>query len=52
VAIIVQNIIDKEQQIRLKNDRINQLIETELKDNQKDTNYEFKYPRISKIRRV
>ena len=52
VSLLVQNIIDKEYQIRLKNSRINQLIETELKNNQKDINYEFKYPRISDIRKI
>lgn len=52
VSLIVQNIIDKEQQIRLKNDRINNSIKTELKENQKNVDCEFKYPRINWIKKI
>ena len=50
VSLIVQNIIDKEKQIKLKNKQINELIQKELKDNQKMGNFSFNYPRISEIR--
>ena len=35
VSLIVQNIIDKEEQIKIKNKQIDELIEKELRDNQK-----------------
>lgn len=50
VSLIVQNIIDKEEQIKLKNKQIDELIEKELKENQKAGNFSYKYPRISEIR--
>ena len=50
VALIVQNIIDKEEQIKLKNKQIDELIEKELKENQKAENFSYTYPRISEIK--
>lgn len=50
IALIVQNIIDKEEQIKLKNKQIDELIEKELKENQKAKNFMYRYPRISEIR--
>lgn len=50
VSLIAQNIIDKEEQIKLKNKQIDELIEKELKDNQKAGNFTYGYPRISEIR--
>jgi restriction endonuclease S subunit len=49
VSLIVQNIIDKEEQIKLKNKRIDELIEKELKENQKAGSFSYNYPRISEI---
>ncbi|MFA5879218.1 MAG: hypothetical protein WC860_03490 [Candidatus Margulisiibacteriota bacterium] len=50
VSLIVQNIIDKEEQIKLKNKQIDELIEKELKENQKEGSFKYAYPRISEIR--
>lgn len=50
VSLIVQNIIDKEEQIKLKNKQIDELIEKELKENQKVEKFSYNYPRISEIR--
>lgn len=50
VCFIVQNIIDKEEQIKLKNRKIDELIEKELKDNQKTGIFSYSYPRISEIK--
>lgn len=50
VSLIVQNIIHKEEQIKIKNKQIDELIEKELKENQKAGNFSYKYPRISEIR--
>lgn len=50
VSLIVQNIIDKEEQIKLKNKQIDELIEKELKENQKAENFSYTYPRISEIK--
>lgn len=50
VSLIVQNIIDKEEQIKLKNKQIDELIEKELKENQKTGSFSYKYPRISEIK--
>jgi restriction endonuclease S subunit len=44
VSLIVQNIIHKEEQIKLKNIQIDELIERELYDNQGSGSYEYKYP--------
>ena len=51
VSVLVQNIIDKEEQIKAKNALIDQLIEAELKDNQKDNTFTYKLPKISEIKR-
>lgn len=50
VALIVQNIIDKEEQIKLKNKQIDELVEKELKDNQKAGSFSYSYPRVSEIK--
>lgn len=51
VSLIVQNIIDKEEQIQIKNKKINGLIETELRENQKNGKpFIYSYPRIAQIR--
>lgn len=50
VSIMVQNLIDKEEQIKIKNIRIDELIENELNNNQKDwVELSYKLPRISEI---
>jgi restriction endonuclease S subunit len=49
VSLIVQNIIDKEEQIKLKNKQIDELIEKELRENQKAGSFSYSYPRISEI---
>jgi len=49
ISHIVQNIIDKEEQIKLKNKQIDELIEKELKDNQKAGSFSYSYPRITEI---
>jgi restriction endonuclease S subunit len=51
VAVLVQNIIDKEEQIKAKNAEIDRLIETELYGNQKKSSFVYCMPRISEIRR-
>ena len=50
VSLIVQNIIDKEEQIKIKNKQIDELIEKELKENQKVGSFSYSYPRISEIK--
>jgi|GEM_PF-754731 len=50
ISLITQNILDKEEQIKLKNQKIDELIEKELKDNQKVGTFEFRLPKISEIR--
>jgi hypothetical protein len=50
VVLIVRNIINKEEQIKLKNKQIDELIEKELKNNQKAGKFSYSYPRISEIR--
>lgn len=50
VSLIVQNIIDKEEQIKLKNKQIDELIEKELKENQKTGSFSYNYPRLSEIK--
>ncbi len=49
-SLVVQNIIDKEEQIKLKNNQIDELIEKELKENQKAESFSYGYPRISEIK--
>lgn len=52
VSLIVQNIVDKEEQIKLKNQLINELITKELNENQNTKNiFKYSYPRISDITR-
>ena len=46
---IKYHMIDKERQIRAKNEEIDGLIEKELVENQKDRKFEYKFPRISEI---
>lgn len=50
ISLIVQNIIDKEEQIKLKNNQVDELIEQELKNNQRSGNFSYNYPRISEMR--
>lgn len=49
ISLLVQNIIDKEENIARKNKLIDQLIETELNDNQKDSKFVYKMPTRSQI---
>ena len=51
VSLLVQNIIDKEEQIQTKNQKIDELIEKELLENQKDkSSFSYSYPKISEIK--
>lgn len=50
VSLIVQNLIHKEEQIKLKNKQINEEIEKELKQNQKEEKFKYSYPKISEIK--
>lgn len=50
ISEIVQNIIDKEEQIRRKNIEIDKMIETEIKKNQKEDKFTYKYPTINAIK--
>ena len=50
VSLITQNLIDKEEQIKLKNKIIDEKIEKELKENQTSWKYEYCFPTISWIR--
>ena len=50
ISLLVQNMIDKEEKIRAKNEEIDSLIEKELIENQKDEKFEYRFPRISEIR--
>lgn len=50
LSLIVQNIIDKEEQIKLKNKQIDELIEQELLENQKPRTFLYRYPKISEIK--
>lgn len=51
VSLIVQNIMDKEEQIKEKNKLISEKIGTELKENQKQNNFKFNYPKIFEIKK-
>ena len=51
VSILVQNIIDKEEQIKAKNQKIDDLIEKELMENQNSKSFHYKLPRISEIKK-
>ena len=50
ISSIVQNIIDKEEQIKEKNKLIDGKIEIELKENQKSDKFSYSYPKVGKIR--
>jgi hypothetical protein len=50
VSLIVQNLIDKEEQIKRKNEIIDEKIEKELRENQRVSEQVYKFPRISEIR--
>jgi len=50
VSLITQSILDKEEKIKLKNQRIDELIESELRDNQKANDFEFRLPMLSEIK--
>jgi len=49
ISLITQNIIDKEEQIQKKNNQIDELIEIELKDNQKEAKFQYRYPTREEI---
>lgn len=49
VSLIVQNLIDKEEQIKRKNILIDEMIERELRENQREKEVEYSFPRISEI---
>jgi restriction endonuclease S subunit len=49
ISVIVRNIIDKEQQIKEKNDLIDRLIEKELRDNQSEHTFIYKLPNVSEF---
>lgn len=49
VSLITQNLIDKEEQIKLKNKIIDEKIEKELKENQTSWKYEYCFPTINWI---
>ncbi|MCK4649759.1 hypothetical protein KAT36_00865 [Candidatus Pacearchaeota archaeon] len=51
VSFMVQNIIDKENQIKIKNDLIEQEIKQELIKNQIKNDSKFNYPKISQIKK-
>jgi len=52
VSLITQNIIDKEEKINEKNQKIDKLIEKELRENQKSgNNFKYSYPKISEIKK-
>ncbi len=50
VSLIVQNIIDKEEQIKAKNEKIDFLIGEELRQNQNNNEFKYQLPRISEIK--
>lgn len=50
ISLLVQNMIDKEEQIKAKNEEIDRLIENELRENQKGNIFRYAYPRIWEIR--
>ncbi|WP_315284713.1 hypothetical protein [Fusobacterium hwasookii] len=52
VSIIVENIIDKEEQIRIKHNKINQYINEELFNNQNDNSYQYTYPKLNEITKI
>ena len=52
VGLIVQNLIDKEEQIKKKNILIDEKIEKELRENQKKEDKKYAFPRIGEIMEV
>lgn len=50
ISLIVQNILDKEEQIREKNKLIDKIVEDELKEKQKESSFSYSYPKINKIK--
>ncbi len=50
VSLITQNIIDKEEQIKLKNQLIDEQITKELKENQKSKALQYSYPKVSELK--
>jgi len=51
ISLITQNIIDKEEQIKIKDKKIKDLIEKELKENQKENTLSYGFPKISEIKK-
>lgn len=51
VSVLVQNLIHKEEQIKLKNKQIDKAIEKELHENQKSEKFTYSYPKISEIKK-
>ncbi len=51
VSLITQNIIDKEEQIKFKNQLIDSQIEKELKENQKSKALKYSYPKLSDLKK-
>ena len=51
VSLITQNIIDKEEQIKFKNQLIDSEIEKELKANQKSKALKYSYPKLSDLKK-
>lgn len=51
VSLLVQNMIDKEEQIRRRNDQIDELIERELRENQKQKIFTYRLPRLSELKK-
>lgn len=51
VSILMQNIIDKEENLKRKNEFIDKLILNELEKNQSPTKFKFKFPKISEIKK-
>ncbi|MCZ6132303.1 hypothetical protein [Campylobacter ureolyticus] len=52
VSLIVQNIIDKEKLIKLKNKNIDEQTMNELKANQKAEKFKYSYPKINELKEV
>lgn len=51
VSVIVENILDKEKQIKVKQNKINQFIKEELLNNQGSDTYTYSYPKITEIKK-
>lgn len=50
VSLLVQNLIDKEEQIKIKNEIIDEKIEKELNENQKEKEFVYNFPKLSEIK--